>query len=174
MPIFQIVHPIVTTINGNSFKEAIKNFVKLNHRLNLNEIILTDQNNYYTATWKKILHDGRNKVGIDFYPTPSTVITSLGFPTFGLPTLGLPTLGLPVSNVIVPSGPIVGPGHDIGPVVGQVISPLSPVLPITPVITNRDNTRIATSNTVMASTNPLLSPLSPSLLSPSLSISPIF
>ena len=164
MPIFQIVHPIVTTINGNSFKEAIKNFVKLNHRLNLNEIILTDQNNYYTATWKKIINDGRNRVGIDFYPTPSNVIASFGFPT----------LGLPVSNVIIPSGPIVGPGHDIGPVVGQVVSPLSPMLPLTPVITNRDNTRIATSNTVMASTNPLLSPLSPSLLSPSLSISPIF
>ena len=166
MPIFQIVHPIVTTINGDSFKEAIKNFVKLNHRLNLNEMIITDQNNYYTATWKKIKHDGRNKVGIDYYPTPSTVITSLGFPTLGL--------GLPVSNVIVPDGPIVGPGHDVGPIVGQVVSPLSPVLPVTPVITNRDNTRIATSNTVMASTDPLLSPLSPSLLSPTLSISPIF
>ena len=168
MPIFQIVHPIVTTINGDSFKEAIKNFVKLNHRLNLNEMIITDQNNYYTATWKKIKHDGRNKVGIDYYPTPSTVITSLGFPTLGL------GLGLPVSNVIVPDGPIVGPGHDVGPIVGQVVSPLSPVLPVTPVITNRDNTRIATSNTVMASTDPLLSPLSPSLLSPTLSISPIF
>ena len=166
MPIFQIVHPIVTTINGDSFKEAIKNFVKLNHRLNLNEMIITDQNNYYTATWKKIKHDGRNKVGIDYYPTPSTVITSLGFPTLGL--------GLPVSNVIVPDGPIVGPGHDVGPIVGQVVSPLSPVLPVTPVITNRDNTRIATSNTVMASTDPLLSPLSPSLLSPTLSISPLF
>ncbi len=153
MPIFQIVHPIVTTIDGSSFKEAIKNFVKLNHRLNLNEIILIDQNNYYTATWKKFKHDGRNKVGIDYYPTPSTIITNLGFPALGVPTLGVPT-----SNIIVPTGPIVGPGHDIGPVVGQVISPLSPVLPLTPVITNHDNTRIATSNTVMASTDPLLSP----------------
>ena len=169
MPIFQIVHPIVTTINGDSFKEAIKNFVKLNHRLNLNEMIITDQNNYYTATWKKIKHDGRNKVGIDYYPTPSTVITSLGFPTLGM-GLGL---GLPVSNVIVPDGPIVGPGHDVGPIVGQVVSPLSPVLPVTPVITNRDNTELQ-QVMVIASTSPLLSPLSPSLLSPTLSISPIF
>ena len=148
MPIFQVVHPIVTTIDGSSFKEAIKNFVKLNHRLNLNQIILTDQNNYYTATWKKFKHDGRNKVGIDYYPTPAAVITSLGFPTLGIHT----------QNVIVPSGPIVGPGHDVGPVVGQVISPLSPVLPVTPVITNHNNTRMATSNTVIASTDPLLSP----------------
>jgi len=148
MPIFQVVHPIVSTINGDSLKEAIKNFVKLNHRLNLNQIILTDQSNYYTATWKKFKHDTRNRVGIDYYPTPSTIITSLGFPS----------LGLPVSNLIVPSGPIVGPGHDVGPIVGQVVSPLSPVLPMTPIITNHDNTRIATRNTVMASTDPLLSP----------------
>ena len=58
------------SINGDSFKEAIKNFVTLNHRLDINKIIITDQQNHMEATLKYFKHDGRNKVGINVYPTP--------------------------------------------------------------------------------------------------------
>jgi hypothetical protein len=48
--IYQIVSPVVQTINGDSLKDAIKNFVKINDMYSLNKLIVTDQQNaYYNA-----------------------------------------------------------------------------------------------------------------------------
>jgi hypothetical protein len=37
--IFQILSPIVTSIEGDSLKEAIKNFVKVNHAYQFRDIL---------------------------------------------------------------------------------------------------------------------------------------
>jgi hypothetical protein len=44
--IYQIVSPVVATIEGDSFKEAIKNYVKFNHNLNIRNLIIKDQSNH--------------------------------------------------------------------------------------------------------------------------------
>lgn len=146
--LFQVVHPLVMTIDGDSVKSAIKNFIKLKHGLNLSKIILADQNNYYEAVFDYYNHQGRDKVGIDYYPASSAIITSLGLPL--VPTIS--TIGVPTANIISPRGPIVGPGFDIGPTVGQVITPVasvvSPVIaPTRPIITD-GNGLVATANSV--------------------------
>ena len=66
--IYQVVSPFVTTIEGDSFKTAIKNFIKLNYNLNIHHMILKDQNKHIQAKMNYYAHDGRNKVGINMFP----------------------------------------------------------------------------------------------------------
>ena len=78
--IFQVVSPFTTSIYGDSFKEAIKNYIKLNSNLNINQMIVTDQTNHMQANIKYYQQDGRNRVGINMYPlgglfnTPPVVV----------------------------------------------------------------------------------------------------
>ena len=67
---YYIVYPFASTIYGDSFKEALKNFIKLNHTMNINRIIIKDQTNHMEANVNYYLQNGRNKVGINFYPIP--------------------------------------------------------------------------------------------------------
>jgi|UniRef100_A0A6C0ED92 hypothetical protein len=66
--IYQVLSPFASTVNADSFKEAIKNFVKLNHNLNINDLIIKDQSRHMTAKINYYKKDGRNKVGINMYP----------------------------------------------------------------------------------------------------------
>jgi hypothetical protein len=67
--IYQIVSPVVATIEGDSFKEAIKNYVKFNHNLNIRNLIVKDQADHsYEAKLRYYIQNQRNKVGIDIYP----------------------------------------------------------------------------------------------------------
>ena len=64
--IYQIVSPVVQTINGDSLKDAIKNFVKINDMYSLNKLIVTDQQNaYYNANINYYKNNNKNKVKID-------------------------------------------------------------------------------------------------------------
>lgn len=102
--IYQIVSPVVATIEGDSFKEAIKNYVKFNHNLNIRNLIVKDQANHaYEAKLRYYMENQRNKVGIDVYP-----YTNVNYPIVPGPILSAP---------IVP-GPIV-PGP-INPVISAV------------------------------------------------------
>jgi len=183
--IFQVVHPFVMTINGDSLKTAVKNFIKLKHGLNLSKIILADQNRYYEAAFNYYKDSGKSKVGIDYYPASSTIITSLGLPTIPvIGAVGVSTVGVPTADVIVPTGPLVGPGFDIGPTVGKVITPVASVVspivsPVRPVVTDGDGL-VATDRAVavtsgatasVASIGPVTNPLA--LLSPMSPMSPM-
>ena len=78
--IFQVIAPFETTIYGDSFKEAIKNFIKINHNLNITEMIIKDQQRNIQAQIKYYEQDGRNKVGINMFPVglqyPIPVVTN--------------------------------------------------------------------------------------------------
>ena len=65
---FQVVFPIVADIGGDSFKEAVKNFIKINHNLNISDMIIKDQSQHMRAQIKYYEQDGRNKVGINMFP----------------------------------------------------------------------------------------------------------
>jgi len=77
---FKIVYPFESTIYGDSFKEAIKKFIKINHNLQINKMIVTDQTRNIQAQIKYYQEDGRNKVGINMFPTgldyPIPIITN--------------------------------------------------------------------------------------------------
>jgi len=66
---FQIVYPIAMTINADSFKDAVKQYVKLNHDVNIANIIITDQQRYMKANLKYYNEGPKNKVGISLFPT---------------------------------------------------------------------------------------------------------
>jgi hypothetical protein len=158
--IYHVLSPQIyygQVINGNSFKEAMKNFVKLHHGINLTQLIMTDQQRHMEATLEYYQKDGRNKVGINYYPASPTVIS--GLPLGGLvPGVGITSpMGVisPVisSPVITSSGPIVGPGYDIGPTVGHVLSPISPTFLYNnrPLVTTAGSRIGTTANSVVVS-----------------------
>jgi hypothetical protein len=66
---FNIIYPFTQIINGDTLNEAIKTFVKLNYDINLTKLIIQDQNKYYDTKIKYYVHDGRNKIGINMFPT---------------------------------------------------------------------------------------------------------
>lgn len=106
--IFQVVSPITMTIDGDSFKDAVKNFVKLNYDLNLSSIILTDQARYMQANLNYFKNESKDKVGIRLLPTvwPLGNI-SLGDNGFGLNTsIGLSALA-PLA--LKPDGEVLSP-----------------------------------------------------------------
>ena len=65
---FQVVQPFQYLVSADTVNDAIKNFVKIHRDLNISNIIITDQRNHYEARFKYFLEDGRNKVGINYYP----------------------------------------------------------------------------------------------------------
>ena len=67
--LFQIVDPVNMTINGDTFKDAVKNFVKMNYDLNLTSLILTDRSRYMRANLNFYKKSNKHKVGISLYPT---------------------------------------------------------------------------------------------------------
>ena len=69
MNIYYIVDPIKTTTNGVSFKDAVKNFIKINHQLNINSLILTDRARYMKANFNFYKKYNKNKVSISLHPT---------------------------------------------------------------------------------------------------------
>jgi hypothetical protein len=111
--IYQIVSPIVATIEGDSFKEAIKNYVKFNHNLNIRNLIVKDQADHaYEARLRYYMENQKNKVGIDVYP-----YTNINYPVIA-----------PINPVIAPINPVIAP-------INPVIAPINPVIaPINPVI----------------------------------------
>jgi hypothetical protein len=72
--IFNVVSPIIATIDGDSLKEAVKNFIKINHSLNITNMIIKDQSNNIEARIKYYQQDGRNKVGINMFPINSNYL----------------------------------------------------------------------------------------------------
>jgi len=66
--IYKIISPFVTNIDGDNFKEAIKNFVKINYNATINQMILQDQMNHYKVKLKYYKENNKNKVGITAYP----------------------------------------------------------------------------------------------------------
>ena len=77
---YKIVSPMQVDIMGDSVTDAIKNFIKINHELAINKLILQDEGKRMYARIRYFEDQNKHKVGIDVYPTlpinfttPSTV-----------------------------------------------------------------------------------------------------
>ncbi len=66
--IYQVLSPFVTAIEGDSYKEAIKNFVKINYNMAIQSMIIQDQMNHYQAKMKYYKENNKDKIGITVYP----------------------------------------------------------------------------------------------------------
>jgi len=73
---FSIVYPYPSMITADSFKEAIKQYVKINHNININQMILTDKISHVNADLNYYRKHNVDKVGINMYPiSPNYMIT---------------------------------------------------------------------------------------------------
>lgn len=139
---YRIVYPVAMPIDANDFREAVKKFIKLNHFMNIEQIILTDQYNHMKANVKYYDADKRKKASIQLLPMDATAVAAfpgvVGFsstnpkapyPAFAV---GPSSVGGP-AGIIAPAGPLMverpamigGPiigGPRLGPVVGPVVA----------------------------------------------------
>jgi hypothetical protein len=65
---YKVVYPFESTIYGDSFKEALKHFIKLNNNVNITRMIIKDQSNQIDAKINYYKKDGHNKVRINMIP----------------------------------------------------------------------------------------------------------
>lgn len=113
---FQIISPFVLDIFGDNYYEAVKNYVKGNYDLGLNQLIIHDRMNNMKQV-AKIKHYNKNnkkKVKISFYPYREEYSyddrlypTTMRYPRFVQPPAPLPPL-LPELNGI-PTGSMLNP-----------------------------------------------------------------
>ena len=108
---YQVRSPVVATIEGDTMKEAIKNFTKINYLYQYNNLVIANANRQYNANIdyykqnnkKKIGIKITNSVGLDTYPrntfipllnqTDSGIIqnTGTGMPIFQPNIINQPT-----------------------------------------------------------------------------------
>ena len=160
---FQILHPFVYDIYGDSFKEAVKNFIKINHNMNIQDIIIRDQANTqkYRAEVKYYTEESKRKAGITMYPAnnfmiPSLPQTPLGYlepvitnpiPMGGVHMGVMPMGGVPMGGVI--------PGHIDRKYVHNNLNPVPLSNAITPMVLGTDNVQIGDSNIRFTGYRPL-------------------
>ena len=131
--LYTFLQPVQYVMNADSVNEAIKNYVKFHRFHNINQIMLKDHEKMYRASLKYFKHDGRNKVGINVYPTnPSITITSNVAADRTMPVGLTPAHFMPLSPVTrTHNGTTVVSGNSL------VNTPLSPVVranPNTPLV----------------------------------------
>jgi len=133
--LYTFLQPVQYVMNADTVNEAIKNYVKFHRFHNISQIMLKDHEKMYKANLKYFKHDGRNKVGINVYPTnPSITITSNVAADRTMPVGLTPAHFMPLSPVATNSnGATVVSGNYPMPPVGNY--PLSPVgnYPLSPV-----------------------------------------
>lgn len=121
--IFQVVFPFESTIYGDSFKEAVKNFIKLNHNLNITKMIVKDQSKQIEAKMNYYKEDGRNKVGINMFPV------GLQYPT-----------PIVTNDTFIPQQIVDGSQMPFFPLSPLSMSPVSPMsIPFMPTVINIPN-----------------------------------
>jgi len=76
---FSIVYPYPSVVTADSFKEAIKQYIKINHNININQMILTDKVSHVNADLNYYRKNNVDKVGINMYPISPNYIINPNF-----------------------------------------------------------------------------------------------
>ncbi len=117
---YRIVYPVAMPIDANDFREAVKKFIKLNHFMNIEQIVLTDQYNHMKANVKYYDADRRRKASIQLLPMDAAAVATfpgiVGFSSNN-PKAPYPNPGLSFA---------VGPSSIGGP--AGIISPAGPLM----------------------------------------------
>lgn len=70
----KIVYPINAPLYGDNFKDAVKNFVKLNYNMGLASMLVADQDKRFQVNLRYYTEDIRNRVGFDVVPVDNSVV----------------------------------------------------------------------------------------------------
>ena len=66
---FQILYPFPMTIDADSFKDAAKKFVKMNHNLNIANLIMADRLNHLRkVNIRRFVQGGKHKASLTILP----------------------------------------------------------------------------------------------------------
>ena len=132
---YRVVYPVAMPIDANDFREAVKKFVKLNHFMNIEQIILTDQYNHMKANVSYYKKHNHRKASIQLFPMDAAAVAAfpgvVGFPgavgfsstnpkaPYPAFAVGPSMLGGP-AGIIAPAGPLMveSPAMIGGPVIG--------------------------------------------------------
>jgi hypothetical protein len=130
---FQIVYPITMTLSADSFKDAVKQYVKMSHNVNVANLIITDQYRYMKANLNYYKDGSKKKVGISLYPTTWNADQPLSAwpytPQITYDTKEYPRSTFVESPLLIPNIiPAIVPLNPLG-------SAFSPILPASNVIT---------------------------------------
>jgi hypothetical protein len=109
---FSVIAPMYMPIEAKDFREAVKNFVKLNHHMNITQMILTDQIKNMQANVRYYDLNGRSKAYINLIPTNATTMEGI----IPMPIMGSPIIGFSSTdkNAKYPMPTIIGPSAIVG------------------------------------------------------------
>lgn len=72
--LYQIISPSITQeIYGDSYKEAVKNFVKINYALKIRDLVIQNEMKSYNARVKYYQQENKDKISISMYPNNGIV-----------------------------------------------------------------------------------------------------
>jgi len=131
---FQIVYPIPMTISADSFKDAVKQYVKLNYDVNVANLIITDQYRYMKANLKYYKQGPKDKVGISLYPTVWPLNTWPYQTQISYDTKEYPRTTFVDTPIFVPSVVSLDPLGSVLSPVGLNAGLVSDVSPYTPLL----------------------------------------
>ena len=132
---YRVVYPVSMPIDAKDFGEAVKKFVKLNHFMNIEQLILTDQYNHMKANISYYKKHNHRKASIQLFPIDTAAVAAfpgvVGFPgmvgfsstnpkaPYPSFAVGPSMLGGP-AGIIAPAGPLMveRPAMIGGPVIG--------------------------------------------------------
>jgi hypothetical protein len=135
---YRIVYPVAMPIDAKDFGEAVKKFVKLNHFMNIEQLILTDQYNHMKANISYYKKNNHRKASIELFPIDTAAVAAfpgvIGFPgvtgfsstdpktPYPSFAVGPSMLGGP-AGIIAPAGPLMVERAAMigGPVIGGPI-----------------------------------------------------
>ena len=139
--IYNIVHPYAMAIPADSFKDAIKYYVRLNDRLSLENLIITDQTTHMKAHLKYYNEGNKKKVSMSLSPTtwPLTIkdngqidspLNSWPYsPSISYDTTEYPATTFIPGIIPNPLGPL-GPLRQISPLEFGPLGALGPIAPL--------------------------------------------
>jgi len=121
--LYQIIYPFTADIYGDTFKEAVKNYVKFNYNNNITNMIIKDQSNSYEAKLNYYMKNNKNKVGISISPYDSLLN---------------PMIPIPIAPVIKTNTPITfAPNIYSNPIAPNIYSnPIAPNIYSNPIAPN--------------------------------------
>jgi hypothetical protein len=134
---YQIIAPVVMPINASSYKDAVKQYVKLQRDASINQLIVADQltNNKMLANIKYYQIDNRRKFRADLVPTTlseldggmifagPTPIISGPDGRLSSPPMMRSRMAFDPRPVPIVGGPLVSPGFGGPGLVGPLIGP---------------------------------------------------
>jgi len=103
---YRVVYPIATSIDANDFSEAVKKFVKLNHFMNIEQLILTDQYKHMKANVNYYTENNNRKALINLSQMDANAVAAIP------PIIGFSSDN---PNARYPAGFIAGPSSIGGP-----------------------------------------------------------